>query len=79
LEKLRVVWYCVTAYKNEKDELWAMLEEDKVKIQREKDQLLAKQTTFKEVVRKSLHSVPSSAQEEHEVVEVQVMKLVEAI
>jgi hypothetical protein len=41
LEKLRVAWYCVTAYENEKDEFWTMLEEDKVNIQREKDQLLA--------------------------------------
>jgi hypothetical protein len=41
LEKLRVAQYCVTTYENEKDEFWAMLEEDKVKIQREKDQLLA--------------------------------------
>jgi hypothetical protein len=31
------------------------------------------------VVRKSLHSVPGSTQEEHEAVEVQVTKLVEAI
>jgi DNA-directed RNA polymerase subunit N (RpoN/RPB10) len=29
LEKLRVARYCVTAYENEKDEFWAMLEEDK--------------------------------------------------
>jgi hypothetical protein len=56
-----------------------MLEEDKEKIQREKDQLLTEKTVVKEVVRKSLHSVPGLAQEEHEVVEVQVMKLVEAI
>jgi hypothetical protein len=34
LEKLRVAWYCVTAYENEKDEFRVMLEEDKAKIQR---------------------------------------------
>jgi hypothetical protein len=56
-----------------------MLEEDKEKIQREKDQLLADQTAVKEMVRKELHFVPGLAQEEHEEVEVQVMKLAEAI
>jgi hypothetical protein len=79
LEKLRVARYCVTAYENEKDEFWVMLEEDKEKIQREKDQLLAEKTVVKEVVRRALRSVPGLAQEEHEAVEVQVMKLVEAI
>jgi hypothetical protein len=47
LEKLRVAWYCVIAYENEKDEFRAMLEEDKENIQREKDQLLAEQTVGK--------------------------------
>jgi hypothetical protein len=56
-----------------------MLEEDKEKIQREKDQLLAEQTAVKEVVSRALRSVPGLAQEEHEAVEVQVMKLAEAI
>jgi hypothetical protein len=56
-----------------------MLEGDKVKIQREKDQLLVEQTAVKEVVRKALRSVPGLAQEEHEAVEVQVTKLTEAI
>jgi hypothetical protein len=73
------VWYCVTAYENEKDEFWVMLEEEKVNIHREKDQLIAKKTAVKEVVRRELHSVPALAQEENEVVEVQVMKLAEAI
>jgi hypothetical protein len=79
LEKLRVARYCVTAYENEKDEFWVMLEEDKVKIQREKDQLLAEKTAVKEAVNKTLHSVPGLAQEEHESVEVQVVKLAETI
>jgi hypothetical protein len=56
-----------------------MLEEDKVNIQREKDQLLAEQTAVKEAVNKELHSMPGLAQEEHESVEVQVVKLTEAI
>jgi hypothetical protein len=37
----------VTAYENEKNEFWAMLEEDKEKIQREKFQLLVEHTTVK--------------------------------
>jgi hypothetical protein len=44
--------YCVTAYENEKDEFQAMLEEEKEKIQREKDQLLIEKTIFKEEVNK---------------------------
>jgi hypothetical protein len=51
----------VTAYENEKDELWAILEEDKEKIQREKDQLLIEKTAFKEVVIITLHSMPGLA------------------
>jgi hypothetical protein len=69
----------VTAYENKKDEFWAMLKEDKVKIQREKDQLLTEKTAVKEVVRRTLRSMPGLAQEENEAVEVQVTKLVEAI
>jgi hypothetical protein len=73
------VRYYVTSYKNDKDELRVMLEEEKEKIQREKDQLLADQTAVKEFVRKSLHSMPGSTQEDHEAVEVQVTKLAEAV
>jgi hypothetical protein len=40
LEKLRVAWYYLTAYENKKYEIRVMLEEDKAKIHREKDQLL---------------------------------------
>jgi phosphopantetheinyl transferase (holo-ACP synthase) len=79
LEKLRVARYCVTTYKNERDAFRAMLEEDKVKMQREKDQLLAEQTAAKEAVNKALHFVSGLAQGEHESVEVQVVKLAEAI
>jgi hypothetical protein len=48
LEKLRVAWYCVTTYENEKEEFQAMLQEDKVKLQREKEQFLAEWTMVKE-------------------------------
>jgi hypothetical protein len=61
LEKLRVARYCVTTYENEKDEFWEMLEEDKVKIQREKDQLLIEHNTVKEVANKELRYVPGLA------------------
>jgi len=61
LEQLRVVWYYVTTYENEKDEFRAMLEEDKAKIQREKYQLLADQTAVKEAMNKTLRSVPGLA------------------
>jgi F0F1-type ATP synthase membrane subunit b/b' len=61
LDKIRVA-------QKEKDEIRAMFEEDKEKIQKEKDQFLAEKTVFKEVVTKSLHSVLGSTQEEHEAV-----------
>jgi hypothetical protein len=38
-----------------------MFEEDKVKIHREKDQLLAKKTAVKEAVNKELFSMPGLA------------------
>jgi hypothetical protein len=38
-----------------------MLEEDKEKIQRKKDQMLAEETTVKEVVSKALLSMPGLA------------------
>jgi hypothetical protein len=73
------VRYCVTSYENEKDEFWAMLEEDKVNIHRKKDELLIEKIAVKEVVSRSLRFVPSLAREEHEIIEFQVMKLAEAI
>jgi hypothetical protein len=79
LEQLRVAWYYVTTYENERDEFWVMLEGDKAQIQKEKDQFLTEQTTVKEVVRKALRSMPGLAWEKHEAVEVQVMKLAKAI
>jgi hypothetical protein len=56
-----------------------MLKEEKEKILREKDQLLAEKTAINEVLSRALHSMSGLAREENEVVEVQVMKLVEAI
>jgi hypothetical protein len=56
-----------------------MLEEEKMKIQKEKDQLLVEKTIVKEVVSRELCFVLGLAQEEHEAVKVQVRKLVEAI
>jgi hypothetical protein len=52
LEKLRVARYCVTAYENEKEEFWAMLQEDKAKLQRENEKLLAERAMVKEAVNK---------------------------
>jgi hypothetical protein len=48
-------------YENEKHEFRAMLEEDKEKLQREKDQILTEQTTVKQVVSKSLLSMSGLA------------------
>jgi chromosome segregation ATPase len=79
LEQLQFAWYCVTVYENERDEFWAMLEGDKAHIQKEKDQLLAEHTAVKEVMRKSLRSMPGLAQDEDESIEVQVTKLAKAI
>jgi hypothetical protein len=69
LEKLRVA-------QKEKDEIRAMFEEDKEKMQKEKDQLLAEKTVVKEAVTKALRSVSGLAQEEPESTEMQVGKLV---
>jgi hypothetical protein len=58
LKQLRVTQYCVTAYENERDAFRVMFEEENVKIHREKEQLLTKQTAVKEVVNKALRSIP---------------------
>jgi hypothetical protein len=70
---------CVTTYEKEKDEIQAMFEEDKEKIQKEKYQLLVEKTVVKEVVTKEIFSMSGLAQEEQESVEMQVGKLTEAI
>jgi hypothetical protein len=79
LEQLRVAQYCVTTYENEKEEFWVILQEDKVKIPRENEQLLAKLATVKEEVNRACLFIPSLAQEEHESLKVQVTKLIETI
>jgi hypothetical protein len=67
------------AVQKEKDELRVMFEEDKKKIQKEKDQLLAEKIGVKEAVTRALRSVSGLAQEEEESTEIQVGKLAEAI
>jgi hypothetical protein len=79
LEKLRVARYSVTAYENEKEQFQAMIQEEKAQLQREKEQLLTEWDTVKEAVNKSCRSVLGLAQEEQELFEVQLAKLVETI
>jgi hypothetical protein len=55
------------------------LEEDKEKIQKEKDQLLAVKTVVREAVTRALHSMVDLAQMEEEPIKNQVGKLTEAI
>ena len=57
----------------------AKFEEDREKIQKEKDQLLAEQIVVKEVVTRALCSVPGLAQMEEETAKRQVGKLAKAI
>jgi hypothetical protein len=56
-----------------------MFEEDKEKIQKEKDQLITEQTMVKEVVTKELFSVSGLAWEEEMSIAIQVGNIVEAI
>jgi hypothetical protein len=56
-----------------------MFEEDSVRIQEEKYQLLVEKIVIKEAVTKSLLSMSVLAQEEEDSTEIQVGKLVEAI
>jgi hypothetical protein len=79
LEKLRVRQSCITAYEKEKDEIRAMFEEEKAMIQNEKDQMLVEKTVVKESVTMTLRFVSGLTQEEPDLVEIQVGKLVEAI
>ena len=48
----------------EKDEIRAKFEEDKEKMQKEKDQLLAEKIVFKEAVTRSLRSMSGLVWEE---------------
>jgi hypothetical protein len=72
LEQLWVV-------QQEKDDIRVKFEEDREKIQKEKDQLLVEQTVVKEDVTRALRSVSGLAHMEEETTESQVGKLVEAI
>jgi hypothetical protein len=72
LEKLQVA-------QKQKYEIRAMFEEDKEKIQKEKDQLITEQTMVKEVVTKELFSVSGLAWEEEMSIAIQVGNIVEAI
>jgi hypothetical protein len=67
------------AAQQEKDTLQAKFEEDRAKIQKEKEQLLAKQIGIEEVVNRSFLSVTGLEQKAEEPIERQVMKLVEVI
>jgi hypothetical protein len=57
LEQLRVAWYNVAAYESEREEFWAMIQEDKAQLQREKEKFLAEWVAIKEVVSKACHSI----------------------
>jgi hypothetical protein len=74
-EALEKLWVA----QKEIEDLRAKFKEDKEKIQKEKDQLLAEQTVVKEAVTRALHSMSGLAQMEEETTEIQVGNLVEAI
>jgi hypothetical protein len=74
-EALEKLWVA----QQETDDLRARFEEDKEKIQKEKDQFLAEQIGIREAMNRALHSVSGLAQMEEETTEIQVGKLVEAI
>jgi hypothetical protein len=63
----------------EKNALQEKFEEDRVKIQKEKEKFLAKQIGIEEAVNKALLSVISLEKKAEELIEHQVMKLVEVI
>jgi hypothetical protein len=63
------------AAQQEKDAIQEKFEEDRVKIQKEKEQLLAKQIGIEEAVNRAFHSVTGLEQKAEEPIECQVMKL----
>jgi hypothetical protein len=69
----------VASHENDKAELQAKFQEEKSQLQREKEKLLAERAMVKEAVSKACHFVPGLAQEEQELVEAQVVKLVETL
>jgi hypothetical protein len=56
-----------------------MIQKEKSQLQREKEQLFTERATVKEAMKKSYHSMLGLAQEEEELVEVQVVKIAETI
>jgi hypothetical protein len=67
------------AAQQEKDTLQAKFEEDRAKIQKEKEKLLAKQIGIEEAVNRAFRSVTGLEQKEEDPIERQVMMLVEVI
>jgi hypothetical protein len=74
-ESLEQLWVA----QQEKDDIRAKFEEDREKIQKEKDQLLVEQMGVREAVTRELRSMSGLAQIEEETTKSQVGKLVEAI
>jgi hypothetical protein len=69
----------VSAVQQERDALQEKLEEDRVKIQKEKEQLLVKQIGIEEAVNRAFLSVTGLEKKAEEPLEHQVMKLAEVI
>jgi len=67
------------ATQQEKNALQEKFEEDRAKIQKEKEQLLTKQIWIEEVVNRAFHFVTGLEQKVEEPIESQVMKLAEVI
>jgi VIT1/CCC1 family predicted Fe2+/Mn2+ transporter len=63
----------------EKNSLQSQFEEDRVKIQKEKEQLLAKQIGIEEAINRAFFSMTGLEQKSEELIEGQVMKLAEVI
>jgi VIT1/CCC1 family predicted Fe2+/Mn2+ transporter len=63
----------------EKDTLQAKFGEDRAKIQKEKEQLLAKQIGIEEAIKRAFLSVTGLEKKAEEPIECQVMKLAEVI
>jgi hypothetical protein len=63
----------------EKNALQAKFEEDRMKIQKEKEQLLTKQVRIEEAFNRAFHSVIGLKKKAEEPIEHQVMKLAEVI
>jgi predicted nuclease with TOPRIM domain len=63
----------------EKNALQAKFEEDRAKIQKEKEKLRAKQVRIEEAFNRAFHSVTRLEKKVEEPIEHQVMKLVEVI